>query len=353
MTLYIGVDFHPHQQTVAWCETESGETQTIDLAHNVDDIRSFYNSLPGPAIVGIEASAKANWFENMLFETNHTLLVGNPVLIRKRATSRHKNDRRDAELILKLLLRDEFPAIWRRPPESTQILEILRMRRSLVRQRTQVLNRLQCMAHNAGLPKGKMKTARFQAVIKSLNMDETDSMQRTHLFRLLENLNEQITELETWLRQKAEPDTKVQLVMTQKGVGYLTGLAMVHTIGDLSRFTRVPKQVTSFVGLDSLEGSSAGKIRFGKISKAGSSLLRFQLGQACQIAARFDPKLKSFYKRLAKKKPKGVAKTATARKLLVKLSIMLRDNITADEFDRRGRTVGNARLTTRSEMTVI
>lgn len=57
---------------------------------------------------------------------------------------------------------------------------------------------------------------------------------------------------------------------------------------------------------------------------------------AAQIAARSDQKLKSFYKRLLKKKPKAVAKTAAARKLLVKLSIMLRDNIAADEFDRRG-----------------
>jgi transposase len=352
MTLYIGVDFHPHQQTVSWCETESGETRTVDLAHNVEEVRKFYTSLPGPAIVGIEASAKAAWFENMLFETNHTLLVGNPVLIRKRATSRHKSDRRDAELILKLLLRDEFPAIWRRPPESNRILEVLRLRLNLVRQRTQVYNRLQSLAHNAGLPKGRMKTSVFQTVIKSIEMNETDSMQRLHLFRLLDNLNEQITELEAWLRKTAKPDTKVQLLMTQKGVGYLTALAAVHTIGDVSRFDRVTKQVVSFVGYDPLEDSSAGKIRFGRISKAGSSLLRFQLGQAVQTATRFDMKLKSFYKRLAKKKPKGVAKTAAARKLLVKLSIMLRDNITADEFDRRGRTVGNARGNQRSEMAV-
>jgi transposase len=292
------------------------------------------------------------WFENILFETNHKLLVGNPVLIRKRATSRHKNDRRDAELILKLLLRNEFPAIWRRTPESSRIIEILRLRLNLVRQRTQVYNRLQCLAHNAGMPKGRMKTSVFQDAIKSIEMDETDDMQRQHLFRLLDNFNEQITELEAWLRKKAEPDPKVQLLLTQKGVGYLTALAAVHTIGDVSRFTRVPKQVTGFVGLDPVEDSSAGKIRFGRISKSGSSLLRYQLGQAAQIAVRSDMKLKSFYRRLAKKKPKGVAKTATARKLLVKLSIMLRDNITADEFDRRGRTVGNARKAWRSEMTV-
>jgi transposase len=121
----------------------------------------------------------------------------------------------------------------------------------------------------------------------------------------------------------------------------------VHTLGDVSRFkNRLSKKIASFAGLDPVEKSSAGKTRFGSISKGGSRLLRYQLGLSAQIACRSDAKLKSFYKRLAKKKPKPVAKTAAARKLLVKLAIMLRDQITADEFDRRGRTVGNARGTT-------
>jgi transposase len=352
MTLYLGVDFHPHQQTVAWCNTRTGETETFDLVHDLEQVRKFYRSLPEPAVVGIEASTRAVWFENMLFGNGHKLLVGNPVLIRKRATSRHKNDRRDAELILELLMRDEFPALWRRPPQSNQILEILHLRQRLVQQRTQVFNRLQGMAHNAGLPKGRMKTAAFQAMIKLVEMDEAGAIGRIHLFELLGKLNEQIGKLEEWLKKKAEADKPVQLLMTQKGVGYLTSLATVHTLGDVTRFQRIAKQTVSFVGLDPLERSSAGKIRFGRISKAGSPLFRYQLGQAAQIASRLDPKLKGFHKRLAKKKPKAVAKTATARKLLVKLSIMLRDNITADEFDRRGRTVGNARVAPGSEMTV-
>ena len=63
MTLYLGVDFHPHQQTVAWCDTLTGETKTFDLAHDLEKVREFYYSLPEPAIIGIEASAKARWFE--------------------------------------------------------------------------------------------------------------------------------------------------------------------------------------------------------------------------------------------------------------------------------------------------
>jgi transposase len=352
MSLYLGVDFHPHQQTVAWCDKRTGETGTLDLAHDLEKVREFYSSFSEPATVGIEASAKAAWFEKMLFESKHKLLVGNPVLIRKRATSRHKNDRRDAELILDLLLRDEFPALWRRPPESNQILEILRLRSSLVRQRTQVYNRLQALAHSAGLPKGRMRTEAFQALVRSVEMDEAGSLARSQNFALLRSLHERIAELEEWLKKKAV-DAAVELLQTQKGVGYLTALAVVHTLGDVTRFARIGKQVASFAGLDPLERSSAGRIKFGNVSKAGSPLLRFQLGQAVQTAARYDARVKSFYKRLAKKKPKAVAKTAAARKLLVKLAIMLRDNITADEFDRRGPQVGNARFSAGSERTAI
>jgi transposase len=189
-----------------------------------------------------------------------------------------------------------------------------------------------------------MRTAAYQSVLKAVEMDETGILCRSQLFSLLEHLNGQITELEKWLQAKGEANKEVQLLLSQKGVGYLTALSMVHTVGDISRFSKLSKQVTGFVGLDPLERSSAGKIRFGSISKAGSPLLRYQLGMSALVATRFDEKLKSFYKRLAKKKPRAVAKTACARKLLVKLSIMLRDNITAEEFDRRGRTVGNARL---------
>jgi transposase len=343
MTLYIGVDFHPHQQTVCWCDKETGEVRTKELAHDLEKVGEFYSSLPEPAVIGIEASTRAAWFENMLFENGHELLVGNPVLIRKRATSRHKNDRRDAELILELLMRGEFPSLWRRSSESDQVLEILRLRLNLVRQRTQVYNRLQAVAHNGGLSKGRIRTPSFQALVRSMTTDEAGELSRKHLFAVLGVLNEQIGGLEAWLKTKAEADQQALLLQTQKGVGYLTALTTVNTLGDVTRFTRLSKQIAGFAGLDPLERSSAGRVRFGSVSKAGSPLLRFQLGQAAQVASRFDPNLKVFYKRLSKKKPKAVAKTAASRKLLVKLSIMLRDQITAEEFDRRGRTVGNAR----------
>jgi transposase len=344
MTLYIGVDFHPYQQTVCWINRETGELRTQNLRHNRDELDRFYSSFP-PATIGVEASSKMNWFEDLIFDKGHKLLVGNPVLIRKRATSRHKNDKRDAENILTLLMNNEFPTLWRRSRESDRLLEVLRLRRSLVRQRTQVCNRLQSMAHEIGLIRGRMRTQRFREQLESTEMDDVRQLRRRSLLALLDELEKRVAELERWLKDWADGDEQAQLLLTQTGVGYLTALAMVHTIGDVGRFTSM-RQVTAFVGLDPLEKSSSTRIRFGHVSKAGSSLLRQLLVHSAHIAVRRDIRLKSFYRRLVKKKAKAVAKTAAARKLLVKLAIMLRDSITADEFDTRGSaTVDDARET--------
>ncbi len=48
MTLYIGVDLHPHQQTAAWCDTRTGETETVDLKHDLEKVREFYAGLGEP-----------------------------------------------------------------------------------------------------------------------------------------------------------------------------------------------------------------------------------------------------------------------------------------------------------------
>lgn len=342
MTVYIGVDFHPHQQTVCWCDPATGEIQSKNLYHHSIELKEFYQQMPS-AIIGIEASTNAPWYEALLHETGHELRVGNPVLIRAKATSRHKSDKRDAELIFDLLRTNEFPTLWRRERDSSQVLEILKLRQSFVTQRTQTYNRLQALGHAFGLPKSPMKTLAMQTVLKECPATEAQALQRTQLFTALESLTERISELEVWLQQQTKANAQVQLLETQIGVGFLTALAVVHGLGDVTRFTKVSKQVAAFVGLEPVEKSSASKVRFGSVSKKGSWIVRYLLGQAGNIAARYDPFLKGFSKRLGKKKPKAVVKTAVARKLVVKLAVMLRDNITAAEFDRRGRTEGNAR----------
>jgi transposase len=117
--------------------------------------------------------------------------------------------------------------------------------------------------------------------------------------------------------------SEVRLLMTQPGVGPVTALAFVLTIGDVRRFSR-SKQISSYLGLIPRECSSGGKQRMGSISKQGIRLLRTLLVEAAQSAVRFDPEFRKEYQHRCHQKPRAVAKVAAARKLAVRLFWMLR-----------------------------
>ena len=107
-------------------------------------------------------------------------------------------------------------------------------------------------------------------------------------------------------------------------------------LGPVARF-HDSKHVVSYVGLAPAVNASADKYHLGHITKQGSTLLRFSLGQAATHAARMDDYLKRTYFTLVHRRGRPKAKIAVARKLLVRLFIMLRDQIDYAEFRRRGR----------------
>ena len=323
MTVYIGVDIHPHQQTAAFL-SESGNVKTITLHHNKNDVRGFYSRFP-KATVGIESTGSYRWFENMLFELGHELLIGSAHEIRLLARSRHKNDKLDAKHILELLREDVFPAIWKRPQESSQALELLRLRHNLVRQRTICLNRLQSIRIWFGLPKRKYSATLF-AELKDMDLPFSYAISRDIQLSLLAELNSRIVDVEKILLELYRIDQRAQLLGSHFGVGYLTALCFVHTIADHERFAN-KRRLVGYLGFDSVEDSSAENQRFGSISKRGSKLLRFLLVQSAQVACRRDPDLKEFYSRIATRRGKPKAKIAIARKLAIRLFKMLRYDI--------------------------
>jgi hypothetical protein len=76
---------------------------------------------------------------------------------------------------------------------------------------------------------------------------------------------------------------------------------------------------------------------FRKITKQGNALLRWVLGQAAPLAARADDTLRRRYFSILHRRGRPKAKVALARKLLVRLYVMLRDHIDYEEFRRRGQ----------------
>lgn len=334
MTLYIGVDFHPYQQTAAFCDFSTGEMKVRSLKHSdKEQLRRFYLQFPAPAVIGVEATGGLEWFEKMVTEMGHELVVGNPRLIRRMALTRQKTDSRDAETILDLLHNGQFPAVMRRDRKSREVLDLLHYRHFLVRKRTAVANQMQAAARRCGLPKFRTKSKLAKELMENALETEAEQYLLASRHSLFDALTSEIAEVDKKVRSAAANDSRATLLQTHSGIGPLTALAIVHTLGDVSRFPG-KAQVTAFVGLDPLEKSSGEKRRIGRVSKHGSKLLRFLLVQAGQASR--DEHLKGFYTRVSRRRGKPKAKVATARKLLANCFIMLRDEINYAEFHRRG-----------------
>jgi transposase len=336
MTLYCGVDFHARLQTVAYCDSQHGEIHLLDLNHQTDDLRAFYSQFTGEVIVGLEASGYSPWFEQMLDGLGHQVWLGDAAEIRRSAKRRQKNDRRDAELILDLLLKGDFPRLHRPPAQSQEVLSQLRYRSRLVKIRTMVKNNLQALSIRAGLAvKTKLLTRAGKQQLEALAMSEAAGLQRRQWLSLLKDLDQQIGQVDSWLRQKAKTDEQATRLQTHPGIGLLTSLGLVHTLEPVSRFKNTRK-VVAYVGLEPMERSSGEKQRFVGISKAGSRLLRYLIIEATHTAVKSEPGLKRFYLRLLRSKGKHRAIVAAGRKLLIRSYIMLREGIDYAEFVRRG-----------------
>jgi transposase len=154
---------------------------------------------------------------------------------------------------------------------------------------------------------------------------------------LLHWLNRHIDELDLQVATAATADPDARRLMTHPGVGPVTALATVLVLGPVGRFPG-SKHVVSYIGLAPAVSASADKYRLGHISKQGSALLRWVLGQAAPLATRGDAALKRIYFAVLRRRGRPKAKVALARRLLVRLYVMLRDQIDYDEFCRRGRT---------------
>jgi len=330
----VGCDFHPAWQQVAVFDPETGELTERKLMHGDGEAERFYRELESPALVGIEACGNSQWFIELAEGLGHVVWLGDAAQIRASYVRRQKTDRRDAGHILKLLMENRFPRLWTPTAEQRDMRQLLIHRHKLVEIRTRVKNGLQHLALNKGLQKkNALWGVRGRAELEQLPLAGWTARRREDLFGLLKELNRTLDELDEAVERAAQDHAQARLPMTQPGVGPITSLAFVLTIGDVSRFKH-SKQISSYLGLIPREHSSGGKQRLGSISKQGNSFMRQLLVEAAQTANRLDEGFRRQYTARCHHKPKGVAKVATARKLAVRLYWMLRQNVGYPEIAR-------------------
>ncbi len=333
----IGVDLHARQQTISMLDTETGEVVEKTLEHEGEKVRDFYTAVAGPVLVGVEATGSMQWFLKLMEELKIECRVGHPAKIRAAESRKQKHDRRDAELLRRLLAENRFPSIWMPSTEQRDLRTLLKHRHQWVRMRTRVQHTLQSMALANGLRRGtSLWSQAGQHALEALPLAPYAGQRRAALLTLYPRLQEQIDDLDRQVSEQAWQRPQARRLMTHPGVGPVTALATEVFLGDPARFAD-GRAVASYIGMIPSEHSSGRRQRLGALSKQGNALVRYLWCGAAMHAVRHDPELKRFYRRKLMQKGLGKARAAVARKLGIRLWIMLRDQIDYQEFCRRGQ----------------
>jgi transposase len=340
--MIIGCDYHPGFQQIAFVDTETGELQERRLEHR-EEAEKFYRDLGAQGVkvrVGMEASGHARWFERLLAELQFELWIGDAAAIHAKRVRKQKTDRQDAQLILRLMLKDDFPQIWVPNWENRDLRQLLWHRHRMVQARTRIMNRLQTVALNEGLRcKKRLWRDNGREQLEAFQLAPWASRRRHDLLALLDRLTPTIAELTAAIEQEVERCPAAQRLQTHPGVGPLTALAFVLIIGKADRF-QCGKQIACYLGLVPLEDSSGQRRRLGHITKQGNSLLRFLLVEAAQVTVRSLPEWRSKYCHLTLRRGRKIAKVAMARKLAVRLYWMMRKEWDYEQLRKFGSHAG-------------
>ena len=340
--LIIGCDYHPGFQQIACIETETGEYRERRLMHRAE-AEQFYRELQSQGkrvCLGMEASGHGRWFERLLGELHFELRIGDAAEIRSPRVRKQKTDRQDAELLLKLLVEDRFPAIWIRSWENRDLRQLLWHRHRLVQMRTRVMNQLHVVALNEGVRRKKaLWRPAGRAELESLVLAPWAGRRRQDLLELLDQLTSKIPRPHSGTGTAGTTAFHSPTAHDPSWGGGPNRTRFRTGDWDPERF-RCGKQLASYVGLVPSEESSGDRRRLGHISKQGNSLLRFLLVEAAQAAVRCDPDWRRQFLHLALRRERRIAKVATARKLAVGLYWMWRRRWDYEQLKNFGSHAG-------------
>src|SRR5580698_8943148 len=177
--LIIGCDYHPGFQQIAFVDTETGECGERRLIHR-EEAEQFYRELKQQNLavrVGMESSGHSRWFERLLRDLQIELWIGDAAEIRTKRVRKQKTDRQDAQLILKLMLKDDFPQIWVPSWENRDLRQLLWHRHRMVQ------------AHEGLRCKKRLWREHGRQQLQAFRLVPWASQRRRDLLELMDRLN--------------------------------------------------------------------------------------------------------------------------------------------------------------------
>jgi transposase len=341
--LYLAIDQHRKQLTVNMRNEAGDVILKRQVSTQWERVRAFLGEVrersqaEGGFVTILEVCGFNDWLLKLLKEYG----CRETMLVQPEKRSKKKTDRRDANELGEILWvnRERFLAgkkvqgLRRVHPPSAECGEdrqVTWMRKRLGVLRTRTINKIKHLLRKHNLeqecPTKGIATIKAKAWLAQVPLGAIDRMEMEQLLIGWKLWDEQIEQVEAEIVKRQARSKSAAILATIPGCAAYGSLALACRIDPIERFPR-PGSLANYWGLTPrCRNSGQATDRLGSITKEGSAMARFILGQVVIHVLRRDPWMKGWYGKIKRRRGSKIARVAVMRRLAVVSEQMVKNN---------------------------
>lgn len=339
-TFYLGIDQHASQLTINLRDQNGDVVLRKQVSTRPEKVTQFFEELTRRCIqshCGFWAIVEVCGFGDWLIEMLRNFQCQRIVVVQPEENGKRKTDRRDAAKLSEDLWLYRDRILKGKPinklkiisiPDSTQsqLRRLTTLRKQARAKQTRAINQIKFILRRHNL-QHEIPTKSFPTIaalkwLETLKLPAADRLEMNHALEDLRLHEKRVAELDQAISDLSVSDDDARVIRTTPGFALFSSVALSCRISGIKRFKR-PRALANYFGLTPGCRNSGEKDRLGHITKAGSGMARWILGQASKHILRIDPLMRNWFKKLKRKRGASIARVAVMRRMATVLWHML------------------------------
>jgi len=321
--LHAGLDLSRKKVDVCLLSEAGEHLDQISTPPDGDALRTLARRIEEthrePVCAVIESMSGARFVHDTLEREGWEVEIADAQKVKGLAPLACKTDKIDSRVLAVLSHRDLVPAIWLPDPRVREERERARFRLHLVKHKSALKCRIHSTLINFGkpCPVTDLFGVEGRRLLERLRVPEPWRGNITASVALIDDLEGQIAEINTRLREGHADHPYIPLLLTAPGIGWVLAFTIAAEIGEIERFAS-PQKLTGYTGLCPRVNQSGDKDRRGPLTKHGPTYLRWALLEATMHALKhpaYSERYQRNKRRLGKQRGAKVAQIDIARRL--------------------------------------
>lgn len=321
---YIAFDAHKRYTVASVEKLDGGAVHEERIPHERGALRRFLGRCEPGSPVAVEALGNWYWIVDEIEEAGFVPRLVHPRKAKLMLGMINKTDKLDARGLNRLQRAGTLPTVWIPPGELRDWRDLPRSRMVLVRQRTQLKNRIHATLGKYALTVEEVsdlfgRQGRELLRERLCELPPQTAYATERLLEQVEALDRQVRLFEQQMGAVFEVTPEIELAMTLPGVGFILGVVIVLEVGDVARFVSHEK-LAAYAGTTPRVHATGGKVRYGRLRPDVNHYLRWAFVEAANAICRMrrnhpDRHVSRLYERVARRKGYQKAIGAVARHL--------------------------------------